>query len=208
VDVRYLVQSDGQWLYSILILDGYSRAIVGAGGFERQNLSCLRQVVRQALTRGGAPQAVVSDHAAVFTALAPCRRRLGIQWSPITRGQPWQHLAEGGFSIQRRRLDAYVVGCTERERVEHQHAQFVQDDQCWGHWAHKRRETQGRVSDLAPEVVLGQATGQVIDSTHLRRVFRLRELPRTVRRHGQIRLHNFGLYVERGLQGHTVEVVV
>lgn len=208
VDVRYLVQIDGQWLSSILIFDGHSRAIVGAGCFERQDLSCLPQVFRQALTRWGAPQAVVSDHAAVFTALAPCLRRLGIQWSPIAKGHPWQNLAEGGFSIQRRMLDAYVVGCTERERVYHQHAQFVQDDQVWGHWAHKRRDTQGRVYYLSPEVTLGQATGQVIDPTHLRRVCRLRELTRTVRRHGQIRLHNFGLYVERGLGGQTVEVVL
>ena len=54
--------------------------------------------------------------------------------------------AEGGVSIPRRVLDAYVVGCTERERVYHQPAPFVQDDQCWGHGAHTRRDTQGRVS--------------------------------------------------------------
>jgi hypothetical protein len=208
VDVRYLVQIDGQWLYSILIFDGYSRAIVGAGCFARQNLSRLLQVFRQALTRWGTPHTVVSDHAAVFTALAPCLRQLGIQWSPITRGHPWQNLAEGGFSIQRRMLDAYIVGCTERERVYHQHAQFVQDYQFWGHWAHKRRDTQGRGYDLSPEVMLGQATGQAIDPIHLRRVFRLRQLTRTVCQHGQIRLHNFGLYVERGLWGQTVEVVL
>jgi hypothetical protein len=40
-----------------------------------------------------------------------------MHWSPMTKGHPWQHLAEGGLAIQRRRLDAYVVGCTERERV-------------------------------------------------------------------------------------------
>jgi hypothetical protein len=101
-----------------------------------------------------------------------------------------------------------VVGCTARERVYHQHAQVVRDYQFWGHWAHKRRDTEGRVYDLSPEVVLGQAAGQAIDPTHLRRVFRLRPLTRTVRRHGQIRLHNFGLYVERDLWGHTVEVAV
>jgi hypothetical protein len=105
-------------------------------------------------------------------------------------------------------LDAYVVGCTERERVYHQHAPLVQDDQFWGHWAHTRQDTQGRVYDLSPAVMLGQATGQVIDPVHLRRVFRLRQLTRTVRQHGQIRLHTFGLYVERDLWGHTVEVVV
>jgi hypothetical protein len=150
---------------------------------------------------------VLSAQAAVFTALAPGLHQLGIQWSPITRGHPWQNLAEGGFSIQRRMLDAYVVGCTARERVYHQHAQFVQDYQFWGHWAHKRRDTEGRVYYLSPEVMLGQATGQVIDPTYLRRVFRLRQLTRTVRQHGQIRLHNFGLYVERGLWGETVGVV-
>jgi hypothetical protein len=104
-------------------------------------------------------------------------------------------------------LDAYVVGCTERERVDHQHAPCVQEYQFWGHGAHKRRDTAGRVYDLAPEVMLGQATGQVIDPTPLRRVFRLRQLTRTVRQHGQIRLHNVGPYVERGWWGHTVEVV-
>jgi len=34
VDVRYLVKIDGQWLYSILIFDDYSRAIVGDGCFD------------------------------------------------------------------------------------------------------------------------------------------------------------------------------
>ena len=51
-----------------------------------------------------------------------------------------------------------IVGCTECKRVSHQHAQFVQDDQFWGHWAHKRQDTQGRVYYLSPEVMLGQAT--------------------------------------------------
>jgi len=208
VDVRYLVQIAEQWLYSVLIFEGYSRAIVGAGCFARQNLSCVLQVFRHALTRWGAPSAVVSDHAAVFRALAPCLRQLDIPWSPITKGHPWQNRAEGGFSIQRRMLDAYVVGCTEREHVYHQHAQFVQDYQFWGHWAHKRQDAQGRVYYLSPEVVRGQATGRALDPIRLRRALRLRQLTRTVRQYGQIRLHNFGLYVDEGLWGHAVEVLV
>ena len=208
VDLRYLVQIEGQWLYSILILDGYSRAIVGAGCYERQNLSRMLQVFRQALTQWGAPQEVVSDNAAVCTALAPCLRQLEMRWSPITKGHPWQNLAESGFAIQRRMLDAYVVGCTERERVYAPHRQFVQDDQFWGHWAHKRRDAQGRVYSLSPEVILGQATGRAIDPLRLRRALRLRQLTRTVRQYGQIRLHNFGLYVEPGLWGQRVEVWV
>jgi transposase InsO family protein len=208
VDLRYLVQIAGQWLYSILIFDGYSRAIVGAGCFERQNFSRVLQVFRQALTQWGAPEAVVSDHGAVFVALAQCLRQLDIEWSPTTKGHPWQNRAESGFAIQRRMLDAYVVGCTEREQVYQRHAQFVQDYQFWGHWAHKRRDAQGRVYYLSPEVILGQARGRALDPLRLRRALRLRQLTRTVRQYGQIRLHNFGLYVDQGLWGHTVEVWV
>jgi hypothetical protein len=86
--VRYLVQIAGQWLYSILIFDGYSRAIVGAGCVERQNLSRVVQVVRQALAQWGAPEEIVSDHAQVFAAISPCLDQLAIRWSPITRGHP------------------------------------------------------------------------------------------------------------------------
>jgi transposase InsO family protein len=206
VDLRYLVQIAGQWLYSVLIVDGYSRAIVGAGCVERQNFSRILHVFRQALTQWGAPEAVVSDHGAVFVALAPCLRQLDIQWSPTTKGHPWQNRAESGFAIQRRMLDAYVVGCTEREQVYQRHAQFVRDDQFWGHWAHKRRDAHGRVYYLSPEVMLGQAQGRALAPMRLRRALRLRQLTRTVRQYGQMRLHNFGLYVDQGLWGHTVEV--
>ena len=207
-DLRYLVKVDGQWLYSILIFDGYSRAIVGAGCFERQNLSRLSQVFRQAIAQWGAPDEVVSDHAKVFLALHPCLTPLGIRWSPITKGHPWQNLAEGGFAVQRRMLDAYVVGCTERESVYRQHTQFVQEYQFWGHWAHKRADDQGRLYYVSPEVMLGNAKGRVMEVGRLRRVFRLRQQTRQVRRHGQIRLHNWGVYVDQGLWGQTVDVLI
>jgi transposase len=208
IDVRYLVKIAGRWLYSILLFDGYSRAIVGAGCCDRQNLSRVVQVCRQAIARWGAPEAVVSDNAGVFLALSPCLHQLGIRWAPIARGHPWQNLAEGGFSIQRRMLDAYVAGCTDRETVYRQHAQFVQDYQFWGHWAHKRRDSQGRIYYLSPEVILGNARGAAVEPTHLRRVFRLRQLTRQVRQQGHIRLHNFGIYVGQNLWGQTIEVLI
>jgi hypothetical protein len=121
---------------------------------------------------------------------------------------PWQNLAEGGFSIQRRMLDAYVAGCTDRERVYRQHAQFVRDYQFWGHWAHKRTDAQGRIYYLSPEVILGNAQGREIEPARLRRVFRLRQQTQRVRQHGRIRLHNFGRYIDPGLWGQTVEVLM
>jgi hypothetical protein len=100
------------------------------------------------------------------------------------------------------------VGEVCRELVYRQHAQFVQDYQFWGHWVHKRTDAQGRIYHLSPEVILGNARGRVVEPSRLRRVFRLRQLTRQVRQQGQIRLHNFGLYVDHGLSGQTVEVLI
>jgi hypothetical protein len=50
------------------------------------------------------------------------------------------------------------------------------------------------------------ARGRAVAPARLRRVFRLRQLTRQVRQQGQIRLHNFGLYVADGLFGQTVSV--
>jgi hypothetical protein len=61
---------------------------------------------------------------------------------------------------------------------------------------------------LAPEVILGTARGHVVEPARLRQIFRLRQQTRQVRRHGQIRLHNFGLYVDRRLRGQTVKVLM
>jgi transposase InsO family protein len=208
IDVRYLVKIDGHWLYSILLFDGYSRATVGAGCFDRQNLSRVVQVCRQAIAHWGAPDAMVSDNAGVFLALSPSLQQLGIRWIPTARGHPWQNLAEGGFVTQRRMLDAYVAGNTDRELVYRQPAQCVQDYQFWGHWAHKRTDARGRTYYLSPEVILGNARGRVAEPSRLRRVFRLRPLTRQVRSQGQFRLHNFGLYVDHGRAGQTVEVLI
>ena len=61
---------------------------------------------------------------------------------------------------------------------------------------------------LSPEVILGQTKGRAVDPVRLRRVFRLRQLTRQVRAYRQIRLHNFGLYVDRALWAQTAEVLI
>ena len=144
----------------------------------------------------------------VFVALSPCLQQLGIRWAPIAHGHPWQNLAEGGFAIQRRMLDAYVTRCTDRETVYRQHAQFVHDYQFWGHWAHTRQDDQGRLYYVSPQVMLGNAKGRMVEASRLRRIFRLRQLTRQVRQHGQIRLHNLGIYVDQSLWGQTLDVLI
>jgi hypothetical protein len=102
----------------------------------------------------------------------------------------------------------YVEGCTDRELVYRQHGQFVRDYQFWGHWAHKRTDAHGRIYYLSPEVILGNARGRVVEPARLRGVFRLRQQTRQVRQQGQIRLHNFGLSIDPGLWGQTVDVLM
>ena len=48
----------------------------------------------------------------------------------------------------------------------------------------------------------------LIESALLQRVFRLRQRTRTVRQYGQMRLHYFGLSIDRGLWGQNVEVLI
>ena len=60
---------------------------------------------------------------------------------------------------------------------------------------------------IPPEVVLGHAQGRPVGLSRLRRVFRLRHVTRTVRRQGQIRLYNFGVYVDRDKPGQkTIDI--
>jgi hypothetical protein len=61
---------------------------------------------------------------------------------------------------------------------------------------------------VSPEVILGQVHGRAIESARLQRVFRLRQRTRIVRAYGHIRLHNFGLYVDQGLWGQPVDVLI
>jgi hypothetical protein len=81
----------------------------------------------RALARWGAPDTVVRDHGAVGLALQPCLAQLGIPWRPMPQGHPWQNLAESGFAVQRRLLEAYVLGCTARTLVYQQPAPCVPD---------------------------------------------------------------------------------
>ena len=67
-DIRYLVQLDGSWVYSICILEGYSRKILAGMASAHQDLTAILQLLFAALTEYGCPAMVISDHGAVFRA--------------------------------------------------------------------------------------------------------------------------------------------
>jgi len=67
-DIRYLVQLDGSWVYSICIIEGYSRKIVAGMASPHQDLTAILQILFAALAAYGCPHALVSDNGSVFTA--------------------------------------------------------------------------------------------------------------------------------------------
>ena len=67
-DIRYLVQLDGSWVYSICVMEGYSRKMLAGMVSEHQDLTAVLQILYVALSEYGCPEAIVSDNGSVFTA--------------------------------------------------------------------------------------------------------------------------------------------
>ena len=67
-DIRYLVQLEGRWVYSICIIEGYSRKILAGMVSPHQDLTAVLQILYAALSAYGCPQALVSDNGSVFRA--------------------------------------------------------------------------------------------------------------------------------------------
>jgi transposase InsO family protein len=103
-DIRYLVQLDGNWVYSFCVLEGYSRKLLAGMVSAHQDLTAVLQILFVALSEYGCPQAIVSDNGSVFTAGAylGILRALEIEPLHIEQGKPWQNLIEAQFKVQLR----------------------------------------------------------------------------------------------------------
>lgn len=101
VDVRYIAKLDGKWVYSICVLEGYSRKILAGMVSPYQDVVAVLQLLCAALTEYGRPQGVVSDNGGAFSALdyKNFLTALDIEHCPIEKGHPWQNLIEVQFLI-------------------------------------------------------------------------------------------------------------
>src|SRR5918999_1850719 len=64
-DIRYLVQLNGSWVYSICVMEGYSRKILAGMVSPHQDLTAVLQILFAALSTYACPQAVISDNGSV-----------------------------------------------------------------------------------------------------------------------------------------------
>ena len=96
-------------MYSICVLEGYSRKIVAGMASEYQDEVAVLQLLTAALAEYGCPAAIVSDNGSVFTAHVYCEllETLGIEPCYITKGKPWENLIEAQFKVQLRLADAH-----------------------------------------------------------------------------------------------------
>lgn len=203
-DIRYLVQLDGSWVYSICLIEGYSRKIVAGMVSPHQDLTAILQILFAALAEYGCPQAIVSDNGSVFRAgdYLAILRALDIEPLHIEQGKPWQNLIEAQFKVQLRLADFHFEQASTLEDVQNRHAVFIETFNTTPHWAHRTRADGQRT----PVEVLGWLRGRGVEPQRLREVFGRTEFLRTVNRYGFVSVQRFYLYAENGLSRQRVSI--
>ncbi len=117
IDFRYLLRigEDRRWVYSLLILEGYSHKILAGMATEHQDLVAVLQLLNAAIAEYGRPDGMVSDNGSVFTSdiYEGLLRALGIKVCHIEKGKPWQNLIEAQFKVELRLTDARFEQATK-----------------------------------------------------------------------------------------------
>jgi transposase InsO family protein len=204
IDLRYLVKLDGDWVYSICVIDGYSRVILAGMASYYQDLPAVLQILFAAVSAYGCPAMIVSDNGKVFYAqqYTAILKALHIAPHHIEKGKPWQNLIEAQFKIQLRIADFKFERATTFEKIQCLHAEFIQTFNTTPHWAHRDREDGRRT----PTQVLAWVCGLRVEIEQLHRIFRQVQFARTVNRYGFVSVQRFYLYVEQGLSRKRVSI--
>lgn len=204
IDIRYLVKLEGSWVYSLCLIEGYSRKILAGMASLYQDELAILQLLHAALAEYGLPEGLVSDNGSVFTAHAyqQLLQTLDIEACYIEKKQAWQNLIESQFKIQLRLADAKFEQATSLEEIQTQHAAFIQTFNTTNHWAHRERQDGAKT----PVAVLAWQQGRPLDPDTLQRAFRHLQFPRLINQHGLVSVQRFYIYAHRGLAHERVAV--
>lgn len=206
VDFRYLVRldDDAHWVYSLCVIEGYSRKILAGMAAEYQDTIAVLQLLSAALSEYGQPEGLVSDNGSVFTSEAyeGLLHALGITVCHIEKGKPWQDLIEAQFKVQLRLSEVAFQHAATFEEVQERHAAFVELFNTTPHWAHRARADGMRT----PVEVLQWTRGRDVDAGVLQRARRHLQVERVVNPRGYISVQRFYIYAERGLSRTRVSV--
>lgn len=210
-DVRYLDMVDEELLeegmiYSIAIMENYSRAILSSTVTRSQNLNAFLAVLYRAVQEYGPPEAFVTDSGSIFLAnrAQAIYRALGIRKLQIEKGQPWQSYLESGWNVQRRIADYYFEGAEDWPQLLEEHDRWMADYNVQEHYAHQHRKDRRR----SPSAVLSWVKTPRFQAGDLQRAFFLAHYTRTVDGLGYLILQRHRLYAEEGVAGLEVSVWV
>jgi len=206
IDYRYLVRVDdeGHWAYSLCIIEGYSRKIIAGMATLYQDTLAVLQLLSAALSAYGAPEGVVSDNGAVFTAAAyeEVLQGLGVAVCHIEKGKPWENLIEAQFKVQLRLAEVSFQQAEGLTEIQERHAAFIETFNTTPHGAHRARRDGLRT----PVDVLGWVCGRMLSEEVVRQVLREMHVERVVNARGYVSVQRFYLYAERGLARQRVSV--
>jgi transposase len=197
-DIRYLDHGLGDCkVYSVTILDNYSRAIVASGLSRTQDLGTFLMVLFMAIQQHGAPEGLVTDGGSVFRAqqLLTILDRLGIQKHEIARRQAWQNYVEALFGVQRRMADWGFLHAGSWPELLAVHDLWGADYNYQDHFAHQERPEDRR----SPAAVLHRVCGTLFAPEELHRIFYSTRFGRVLDRAGYARFRRWRVYAERGL---------
>jgi len=193
-DIRYInhrLPATGN-VYSISIMENYSRAILWSSLTTRQDLAAYLSVLYRAVERYGSPEALVTDSGSVFLAnrAKAIYAALGIEKHEIEKGKPYQNYSETTFNVQRRMADHYFEEAENWPELVAVHDRWVEDYNVQRHFAHEQRED-GRRS---PAEVLSFLTGIRYHPEDLRRAFFSTRFCRVLDALGYARLMHWRVY--------------
>lgn len=199
-DIRYIehgLPGVGN-VYSITVMDNYSRAILWGDISTRQDLPTFLSVLYKAVERYGAPEALVTDSGSVFLAnrAKAIYAALGIEKHEIEKGEPHQNYSEAQFGVQKRMADHYFEQAESWPELAAVHDRWIVDYNVQRHFAHEGRKD-GRRS---PVEVLSFLTGVLrYNVEDLHKAFFSTRYVRVLDPLGYARLMNWRVYGEEAL---------
>jgi len=191
IDFRYLVRigEDPHWVYSLLIIEGYSRKILAGMATEHQDVVAVLQLLNAAITEYGRPDGMVSDNGSVFTSDV-YESLLPEPLQQDNREDTEGVILQGEMRVRLRRL------------IQERHAAFIELFNTTPHWAHRERED----GLGTPVDVLSWVKGQEVERESLQRALRHLQVERVVTPRGYVSVQRFYLCAERGLSRRRVSI--
>jgi transposase InsO family protein len=190
---------DGVKWWSLILLDGYSRAMLAGAVAPSEASWVTLMVLYTACLRYGAPDYLISDSGGAFTSheVQAVLKRLQIAPNPIvsTQGESYKNLMETHFNVQRRLYDYQFSLAQTPAELEQAHQAFLQ---IYNTTAHEGLLKEG-FQPPVPLQVLGEAKGRLYTLEELSRRFSRAVFPRTTNQYGCVTLHSYHFYVEAGL---------